>query len=134
MLAKMTRHLHSEPATKRKPLSCPLATPTSQTTAPSDNTVAFPNDISNFVNPPSPLTDQEKYHLLCHVWKPEPEHLFPANGDNRKFRYQWLKLFPWLAYSKACDGAFCVTCVLFGGESTHNASKLQRLFKTPLNS
>lgn len=127
----------NEPATKRKSVSCPSepqtpVVPIAHTTAPS-NTVSFPDDISNFVDPPTPLTDQKKYHLLCNVWKPQPEHVFPANVHKRKFLFEWLKKFPWLAYSKACDGAFCVNCVLFGGESTHNASKLQRLFKTPLN-
>ena len=30
------------------------------------------------------------------------------------------------------NGGFCVTCVLFGGENTHNASKLQRLMTSAL--
>jgi hypothetical protein len=30
------------------------------------------------------------------------------------------------------NGGFCVTCVIFGGESTHNASKLQRLMTSAL--
>ena len=31
------------------------------------------------------------------------------------------------------DGAFCINCVLFGGESSHNASKLSHLFRSPLD-
>ena len=31
------------------------------------------------------------------------------------------------------SGALCINCVLSGGESTHNASKLLHLFQAPLN-
>ena len=30
------------------------------------------------------------------------------------------------------DGAFCLSCVLFGCETEHNGSKLNKLFKEPL--
>lgn len=36
-------------------------------------------------------------------------------------------MFPWLTYSAVSNGAFCIYCFLFGGESTHNATKLQKL-------
>ena len=42
--------------------------------------------------------------------------------------------FKWLSYSALLDGAFCLKCVLFGGESSHNASKFSCLFKKPLRS
>ena len=32
------------------------------------------------------------------------------------------------------NGSFCINCVLFGGESTHNVSKLQRLMTSALRS
>ena len=38
-------------------------------------------------------------------------------------------MYPWLAYSKECNGAFCINCVLFAGETTHNSSKLKNLYK-----
>ena len=65
------------------------------------------------------------YHL-------QTSYPFPlVNG--RKFLLDWMNLFPWLTYSPKVDGAFCINCVLFGAEcmATHNASKLQRLFKSP---
>ncbi|XP_028419093.1 52 kDa repressor of the inhibitor of the protein kinase-like, partial [Dendronephthya gigantea] len=93
--------------------------------------IVFPNDIANFVNSNS-LTDTQKYEVLCNVWVPSTNFPFPlVNG--RKFRLDWIKLFPWLTYSQKLNGAFCINCVLFGSECTgmHNTSKLQRLFKTP---
>jgi hypothetical protein len=94
----------------------------------------YPNDIGNYVNK-SAFTDQEKYNILCNVWKPPPEYQFPINANGRRFRYEWLRIFPWLAYSEKLVGALCINCVLFGPESigTHNSSKLQRLYKLPLN-
>eukprot|EP00112_Aurelia_sp_Birch-Aquarium-sp1_P017236 Seg3978.1 transcript_id=Seg3978.1/GoldUCD/mRNA.D3Y31 product="52 kDa repressor of the inhibitor of the protein kinase" protein_id=Seg3978.1/GoldUCD/D3Y31 len=92
----------------------------------------FPYDIGNFVNVEIPLTPLQKYDLLCKVWRPEPGYKFPRNKTARRFQYQWLERFPWLVYSEVLDGAFCIHCLLFGGESTHNASKLQKLFKSPL--
>lgn len=67
------------------------------------------------------------------ISKPHLDFVYPANGSGRKFQYRWFSEFPWLAYSKT-DGAFCLHCVLFGNEeSTHNASKLDRLYKSPLS-
>ena len=92
----------------------------------------FPNDIGNYID--RSLTEQQKYDILCNVWRPSDTYVFPMNEDKRRFRYEWLKVFPWLTYSEKFDGAFCLTCVLFGSESTvmHNTSKLQRLCKLPL--
>ena len=94
-------------------------------------TSCFPNDIANYVNVNS-LTDEQKYNVLCNVWVPSTNFPFPlVNG--RRFRLEWMKLFPWLTYLQKLNGAFCINCVLFGSEctGTHNTSKLQRLFKTP---
>ena len=88
-------------------------------------------DIGNFYQQASSLSDQMKYDLLCNVWKPGRDFKFPANSSRRRFQYSWLQLYPWLAYSHKLDGAFCISCVLFGGEYTHNASKLNFLFKEP---
>jgi hypothetical protein len=90
-------------------------------------------DIANYVNKPQ-LTDEEKYQALCNVWVPPESYVFPVNKDGRKFRFDWLKLFPWLSYSQKEDGVFCVNCVLFGFEckGLHNTSKLNQLFTSPL--
>ena len=44
----------------------------------------------------------------------------------------WLKRFPWLAYSKFLDGAFCLPCVFFWVQCGRNSNKLDKLYKTPL--
>ena len=81
----------------------------------------------------SSLPDSKKYEILCSHWKPGSDFSFPPNENTgRRFQYAWLSRFPWLAYSAVANGGFCVTCVLFGGESTHNASKLQRLMTSAL--
>ena len=102
------------------------------TTQPNSEESRFPNDIGNYID--RPLTEQQKYDILCNVWRPSENYSFPINENKRKFHYGWLKIFPWLTYSEKFDGAFCLNCVLFGSESTimHNTSKLQRLFKLPL--
>ena len=93
---------------------------------------SFPMDIANYVN--VSLTDEQKYHALCNIWVPSSTYAFPLDKDKRKFRFEWFKLFPWLAYSQKEDGAFCINCVLFGSQckGEHNTSKLQRLFTSPL--
>ena len=100
---------------------------------PSTQGTVHPYDINNFINRVAMLSDAEKYDVLCKVWKPESDHVFLCNVETkRRFRYEWLTSFPWLCYSAAVDGGFCINCVLFGGESSHNATKLQRLFISPL--
>ena len=89
-------------------------------------------DNGSFYNTVPSLSDSQKYDLLCHFWKPESSHNFPPNSKGRRFQFKWLKMFPWLAYSQLLNGALCINCVLFGGESSHNASKLQHLFRSPL--
>ena len=44
----------------------------------------------------------------------------------------WLKRFPWPAYCKFLDGAFCLPCVLFGVQCGRNLNKLDKFYKTPL--
>ena len=74
-----------------------------------------------------------KCDLLSNHWKPEQTYDFPIDRSNRKFQYSWFSKFPWLIYSEVLSGALCIHCVLFGGESTHNASKLLHLVRAPLN-
>ena len=81
----------------------------------------------------SALSDADKYDILCNVWKPGPDYCFPKNSLGRRFQHKWLDQFSWLAYSDLLDGAFCLNCVLFGGESGHNAGKLLYLFKAPFS-
>ena len=51
----------------------------------------------------------------------------------RHFVWSWLKRFPWLAYSKYLDGAFCLPCVFFFGvQCGRNSNKLDKLYKSPM--
>ena len=97
------------------------------------------NDIGNAYQTVDLLSDAQKYNflchtLLCHHWKPSMTYSFQPNLSGQKFQYLVnMSPPPWVAYSNALDGAFCVNCVLFGGEGGHNASKLLHLFWSPLN-
>ena len=80
------------------------------------------------------LNDSQKYDVVKNVWKPGENFVFPSrviSKKKRKFVSSWLQQFPWLAYSKRFDGAFCVPCVLFGRKTGANASKLDKLMKSP---
>lgn len=49
-------------------------------------------------------------------FKPDEKFEFPRkllHGCNRSFNNKWLKKYPFLAYSKCLDSAFCLPCVLF---------------------
>ena len=52
-------------------------------------------------------------------------------GKNRSFVHSWLNEFKWLAYSKAEDGVYCVSCVLFGRPIGKITEKLYRLNEAP---
>lgn len=84
----------------------------------------------------SSYSDQDKFKFIENVWKPGELFDFPASvecsNSNRHFVWSWLKRFPWLAYSKYLDGAFCLPCVLFGVQCGRNTNKLDKLYKSPL--
>ena len=89
------------------------------------------NNIGNFCATASSLTHCQRFDKMCNVWKPDDPYSFSANSSGRKFQSKWLKTFNWLTYSKTLDGAFCINCVLFGGESSHDSSKLEHLYESP---
>ena len=68
--------------------------------------------------------------LIQNVFKPDNQYSFPKT-NGRSFRYDWLKLYPWLCYSPCEDGAFCLSCVLFGDRFPGKARKIQKLFAQP---
>ena len=98
---------------------------------PEDAALAL-TDIGFFYLQAKSFPDNVKYQLLCNIWKPDSTFTFPVNSSGRRFQLKWLSRFPWLVYSNRLDGCFCLHCVLFGGESSHNASKLSQLFTSPL--
>ena len=84
----------------------------------------------------SSYSDQDNLKLIENVWKPGEHFDFPVlvecSNSKRHFVWGWLKRFPWLAYSKFLDGAFCLPCVLFGVQCGRNSNKLDKLYKPPL--
>ena len=74
--------------------------------------------------------DQDKFKFIENVWKPGKLFDFPASvecsNSNLQFVWSWLKRFPWLAYSKYVDGAFCLPCVCFGVQCRRNTNKLDQ--------
>ena len=78
----------------------------------------------------------DKFRFIENMWKPGELFDFPASvecsNSNRHFVWSWLKRFPWLAYSKYVDGAFCLPCVCFGVQCGRNTNKLDKLNKSPL--
>ncbi|KAL5234734.1 hypothetical protein ACI65C_002144 [Semiaphis heraclei] len=91
-------------------------------------------DIANFVVDHA-LKPSEIANCLKFAWRPSPDYAFPQkiegsgkNQRNRKFKYNYLELYPWLAYSEIKNGAFCKWCILFafsgGGIGKQKLGKL----------
>lgn len=65
------------------------------------------------------LTDEMKYSVLQHPWRPPLGFTFPCTTQKKQRRYfnaHWLDRYSWLAYSKVLGGALCRVCVLFAPE------------------
>ena len=80
-------------------------------------------------------SDQDKLKFIKSVClKPGKLFDFPVSVEysNSKCHFVrgWLKRFPWLAYSKFLDGAFCLPCVLFGVQC--GRKKVDKSYETPL--
>ena len=41
-------------------------------------------------------------------------------------RVEWLDMFEWLYYSPSANGAFCLSCVLFGDRFAGRAGKISK--------
>lgn len=62
------------------------------------------------------LSEAKKFDILIKHYSPPPDYVFPKtymNGCNRTFSNVWLTKHPWLRYSQAKDGGYCLPCVLF---------------------
>ena len=68
------------------------------------------------------------------MFRPRKSYVFPrlSEKNKRSFKYEWLDLFPWLCYSVSEDGAYCLSCVLFGDCFPRKTSRITRLFSKPL--
>ena len=77
------------------------------------------------------MSKSEVNDLIQHVFKPDKNYAFPKT-NGRAFRYEWLDMFKWLCYSPSANGAFCLSCVLFGDRFPGKAGKISKLFPEPL--
>ena len=82
-----------------------------------------PFDIGLVYSTIARFSDTDKFRFIQNIWKADVGYEFPV---------LWLVRFPWLAYSKYVDGAFCLPCVCFGMECGKNGSRLDKLFRSPL--
>ncbi|XP_065681485.1 52 kDa repressor of the inhibitor of the protein kinase-like [Hydra vulgaris] len=86
------------------------------------------NDVAFFRQKVKFLSDHEIFLLTKNMFIPNEIYIFPKNSGHQ-FRYLWLKEF-WLRYSKSTDGAFCLSCVLFGNKFK---LRLTHLYLEPFN-
>ncbi len=65
------------------------------------------------------LTDADKHSLATKFdqFRPAYRYEYPGReeyGKQRRFQFDWLQRFNWLAYSKRDNGGYCMSCILFG--------------------
>ena len=102
----------------------------------SENVITYSGkyDVATYFDKASNCCDKDLLDFIKNVYVPPKDFSFPKHkcGSNvRMFQFEWLKDFPWLAYSPSLDGAFCLPCVIFGSKYPEK-SKLVKLFKEPL--
>ena len=88
-------------------------------------------DVSLYREKVKGLETSEICNLIRNVFKPNEHYIFPKT-NGRSFRYDWLKLYFWLCHSPCRDGAYCLSCVLFGDCFPVKAGKIYNLFSEPL--
>ncbi|XP_057299418.1 52 kDa repressor of the inhibitor of the protein kinase-like [Hydractinia symbiolongicarpus] len=76
------------------------------------------------------MTDKQIFDLINQTFSPSADYTYPKTLK-RQFRSKWLKDYPWLRYSPAYYGAFCLPCVLFGSKFPDKCGKIQNLFLQP---
>ena len=84
-------------------------------------------DIAHYRDMVKDMTEPEVNDLIQHVFKPDKNYAFPKT-NGRAFRYKWLDMFKWLCYSPFANGAFCLSCVLFGDRFPGKPGKISKLF------
>lgn len=92
----------------------------------------YKNDVSTFfsLRSPNDLSNNEKDALLKNVFRPDKNFVFPKN-NGRPFLHVWLSQYDWLCYSPACEGAYCIYCVLFSDKVVTKETQLVHLpYKT----
>ena len=89
------------------------------------------DDFARYIENGSKISALEKSNVIAKKWIKEV-FVFPKDHNKLWFKPLWCKTYKWLAYSKSCNGVYCVTCVLFGkGISQLNVAKLSAFYKEP---
>ena len=76
-----------------------------------------PFDIALVYSTIARFADTDKFRFIQNIWKADVGYEFPV---------LWLVCFPWPAYSKYVDGAFCLPRVCFDMECGKNSSRLDK--------
>ena len=78
-------------------------------------------DVATYREKAPHLSYSEKVDLIKNVFVPEKNFCFPET--TRSFKYEWLLLFPWLCCSLCEDASYCLSCVFFGHDPSHESVK-----------
>ena len=73
------------------------------------------------------MSNEDKYKLMRQVFRPSSTNKFPVQCEyqkNRSFQHSWLQSYPWLIYSGAMNGGFCLPCVFFAKGNCRNLGQL----------
>ena len=95
-----------------------------------ENQVPF-NDVSTYFSRAKNITINEKSSFVKDVFIPDETYNFPKR-NKRKFNVKWLKSHPWLCYSPAKDGAYCLPCCLFYHNNEKHTANINVLVSAPL--
>ena len=61
-------------------------------------------------------SDSERLWVLRNAFRPDVTYKYPAKDEYGKkcsFQHAWISQFPWLCYSVASNGGYCINCFLF---------------------
>ena len=126
--------LFEEASTSISPFPSPetgnSANLTVNTVSKSINSVENVNDIAFLREKVSTLSDSALFNVIQNLFKPTKTFQFPLT-NNRRFQLSWLDKFLWLRYSQSNDGAYCISCVLFGDRFPHKIGRMRKLFSEP---
>ena len=91
------------------------------------------SDVASYRQKVKGLNTPDICNLIKNVFRPHRSYVFPrlSEKNKRSFKYEWLDLFPWLCYSVSEDGAYCLSCVLFGDCFPRKTPRITRLFSKP---
>ena len=71
--------------------------------------------------------------LIKNVFRPDKHFCYPkSKTTGRSFRHEWLELYSCLCYSASEDGAYCLSCLLFGHRFSGKAARVQKLYSGSL--